>query len=138
MSAMRVSRHAPACNVIKDDNGIITKVFVAGGWNTDAGYMKSTEIYDLSDDSWTDGPDFGSAIYESKMITAPSSSSYAAFIMTGLRDADRQKDIDGISKDLTQWTKLGSIEAERAAATVLMIPPNMFDGCTKASLGKIS
>ena len=94
MSAMRVSRHAPACNVIKDDNGIITKVFVAGGWNTDAGYMKSTEIYDLSDDSWTDGPDFGSAIYESKMITAPSSSSYAAFIMTGLRDADRQKDID--------------------------------------------
>ena len=125
---MIMPRVGAACCEIKDDAGQITKILVAGGYSGTE-KLKTTEIYDLSQETWTSGPDFNSKIHNSRLVSAPSGSSYAAYIMTGLRDTNKQKDINGISRDLSHWRKLGSIERERTATTVIMVDKNLIGGC---------
>ena len=118
-----------ACCEIKDDAGNIIKILVAGGHvGTAPPFFKSTEIYDVAQKTWTNGPDLDTEINNSRLITAPLGSRYAAYILTGVHATDNQKDIHGISKDLTKWTKLGSIQRERAATTLVMISPDLVDG----------
>ena len=125
---MVTPRVGAACCEIKDDAGQITKILVAGGYSGTE-KLKTTEIYDISQQTWTSGPSIDSKIHNSRLVTAPFGSSYAAYILTGLRDTDNQKDINGISKDLSQWTTLGSIERERTATTVIMVDKNLIGGC---------
>ena len=125
---MITPRVGAACCEIKDDDGQITKILVAGGYSGTE-KLKTTEIYDLSQETWTSGPALDSKIHNSRLVSAPSGSSYAAYILTGLRDTDNQKDINGISKDLLQWKKLGSIERERTATTVIMVDKYLIGGC---------
>ena len=125
---MITPRVGAACCEIKDEDGQTTKILVAGGYSGTE-KLKTTEIYDLSEETWTSGPAMDSKIHNSRLVSAPSGSTYAAYIMTGLRDTDNQKDIDGIFMDLSQWTKLGSIERERTATTVIMVDKNLIGGC---------
>ena len=128
-AATTTARVASACCEIKDDAGNIIKVLVAGGHvGTASPFLKSTEIYDVAQKTWTNGPDLDTEMTNSRLITAPPISSYAAYILTGVHGTDDQKDIHGISKDLTEWTKLGSIQRERAATTLVMISPDLVDG----------
>ena len=125
---MITPRVGAACCEIKDDDGQTTKILVAGGYSGTE-KLKTTEIYDLTQETWTTGPAIDSKIHNSRLVTAPSGSSYAAYILTGLRNTDNQKDINGISRDLSEWTKLGSIERERTATTVIMVDRNRIGGC---------
>ena len=127
-ASMITPRVGAACCEIKDDDGQTTKILVAGGYSGTE-KLKTTEIYDLSQETWTSGPAIDSRIHNSRLVTAPFGSSYAAYILTGLRDTNNQKDINGISKDLSRWTKLGSIERERTATTVIMVDKNLIGGC---------
>ena len=125
---MITPRVGAACCEIKDDDGQTTKILVAGGYSGTE-KLKTTEIYDLTQETWTTGPAIDSKIHNSRLVTAPSGSSYAAYILTGLRNTDNQKDINGISRDLSEWTKLGSIARERTATTVIMVDKNRIGGC---------
>ena len=125
---MITPRVGAACCEIKDDYGQTIKILVAGGYSGTE-KLKTTEIYDLSQETWTSGPALDSKIHNSRLVSAPSGSSYAAYIMTGLRDTNKQKDINGISRDLSHWTKLGSIERERTATTIIMVDKNLIGGC---------
>ena len=125
---MITPRVGAACCEIKDDDGKTTKILVAGGYSGTE-KLKTTEIYDLTQETWTSGPAIDSKIHNSRLVTAPSGSSYAAYILTGLRDTDNQKDINGISRDLSEWTKLGSIARERTATTLIMVDKNRIGGC---------
>ena len=128
-AATTTARIQHACCEIKDDAGNIIKILVAGGHvGTAPPFFKSTEIYDVAQKTWTNGPDLDTEINNSRLITAPLGSRYAAYILTGVHATDNQKDIHGISKDLTKWTKLGSIQRERAATTLVMISPDLVDG----------
>ena len=128
--ATTTARVDSACCEIKDDAGDIVKILVAGGHccGLSEGTLKSTEIYDVAQKTWTNGPDLPTEIFWPRSVTAPPGSNYAAYTLTGVHGTEDQKDIYGISKDLTEWTKLGSIQKERAATTLVMISPDLVEG----------
>ena len=128
-AATATARVAPGCCEIKDNAGNIVKILVAGGHlGTAPPFLKTTEIYDVAQKTWTNGPDLDTEIWNLRLITAPPGSNYAAYMLTGVHGTEDQKGIHVISKDLKEWTKLGNIQRERSATTLVMISPDLVDG----------
>ena len=61
-AATATARVAPGCCEIKDNAGNIVKILVAGGHLGTAPFLETTEIYDVAQKTWTNGPDLDTEI----------------------------------------------------------------------------
>ena len=79
-------------------------------------YSKSTEIFNFNDQKWVQGPTLPCGISSSACVAAPRLSNFAC-VLVGGETEDRSsyylRNIYGLSKNLSEWKLLGTINRGR-------------------------
>ena len=125
---MNSPREDHACISITDASGNANKIVVAGGYGS--GLLSTTEIYDVKEGKWQNGPNLIVPVYRSSLVAAPASSNYAAYLVGGWTGSTARNEIQAISKELDQWVHVGNLATERFWHTALQIPPGLIEGCS--------
>ena len=133
--SMSTDRQRHSCAEVRDRYGKITKIVVAGGYDSGRQNLWTTEIYDVGSNVWYNGPSMPSYNSAGYMVTAPPSSKYSV-ILSGGRGGNPQGGLQfnpyimALSKDLTEWTNIENLEIIREEHVAVMVPPNFLAACT--------
>ena len=104
-------------------------MLVSGGRDENNNDLKTTEIYDISSESWGDGPNLPTTIYESSIVSSSLTSTYAAYILGGMSEGQLSSSIYAITKDLRSWRNIGSFTMNRHLAVILRLPEKITKEC---------
>lgn len=132
--SMSTDREKHSCAEVRDAHGKITKIVVAGGYDSGFQDLWTTEIYDVGSNIWYNGPSLPSYNSAGYMVTAPPSSKYSV-ILSGGRGGNPQGGLQfnphimALSKDLTEWTNIESLDIIREDHVAVMVPPNFLAAC---------
>ena len=129
---MNVPRADHACTVIKDKEGTIVKILVAGGvedLHAPSG-LESTEIYDVENKSWEMGPSLFYPTLGSSLVHADKSSPSYVYLVGGCqyyKNGKRRGDcseVYGLSKHTNDWIRVGDLKQSTINPVALLTPPN--------------
>ena len=131
-SSLKFARRSHACVEIRNTDGKIAKVLVAGG-TVSTMALRSTEIFDVLTGKWFDGPELPSAYEEASVVPGPPTSKHAAILVGGTARIpvtwEYYISILAISNDLTEWKLIGTFKKLREGHVGLIIPPNTMSIC---------
>ena len=132
---MGTERSSHSCAEVRDKYGAITKIVVAGGRDSRAQDLWTTEMYDVRSNIWYNGPSLPSYNSAGCMVTAPPSSKYSVILSGGNGNnpeggSNFNPYIMALSKDLTEWTNIENLEIIREEHVAVMVPPNFLAACT--------
>ena len=110
VASMAKERRQHSCAVITTSSFSGNVVLVCGGFR-----HSDCELYDPATNSWTNGPSLSSPIQSAAMVTAATSSKFAAFILGGEEGFGGYSNrIYGVTKDLSVVTLVGTFRTPRA------------------------
>ena len=113
-------RHS-SCTIQSDD-GSTKCIIIIGGWTDHESFSKSTEILDLTDQKWIQGPELAVGIKAAACVALPLSSNFACVIVGGKSKKDYySSDVYGLDKNSTEWTLLGKMRKGRHSHIALPI-----------------
>ena len=108
--------------VIQSDDGSDKCVIIIGGWTDQERFSKSTEILDLTEKKWIQGPDLAVGIKAAACVALPLSSNFACVVVGGWTKKEYySSNVYGLDKSLTEWTFLGKIRNGRRSHIALPI-----------------
>ena len=130
---MSTIRDHHSCIVLEDKEQN-NKVLVVGGYSGySGGYRKTTEIFDIATQTWSNGIDIPITTIKSALIGASATSKYVAFLVGG--DLNNQPNepsnrIFGLNKNLTVWEEVaGTFEIPRWSHLAFQLPQDMMEEC---------
>ena len=129
---MKKLRHGPGCFSVKQ-NGNVSNVYVFGGL---PGPMRSTEVLNVNDLTWSDGPDLPIGIYGNARVES-NDNQYLGFSVGGFSDAGTQEEdpnmntIYGLQKSGgdQKWVEFKSMDEPRNYASVVNVPSSLLTFC---------
>ena len=105
-------------------------MLVVGGISNGPIKHKTTELFDITTQTWSAGIDLPDAIVETALVGASTSSANAAFLISGVQDDQVSSRIVALNKHLTEWNEVsGSIKTPRARHIALQLPQNVMENC---------
>ena len=125
------ARFMHGCFSVKQ-NGNVSNVYVFGGESTSIKSitMKSTEVLNVNDLTWSDGPNLPIGMYENAGVES-NDNQYLGFSVGGGRSTDQNNTIYGLQK-LSQnqkWVAFQSMNEARNHASVVNVPSSLFTFC---------
>ena len=140
---LNTGRKDHACTSIKDEDGNVTSVLIAGGYEEayakTYGYLKSTEIFHTNEGFWKFGPDLVRGSNEALLIDTGPSTSHIALLMGGYVSRGPIKDqgnweassyIYRLNRFSYQWEKMGNLRKKRNDATAVHVPFKYMKSCS--------
>ena len=129
---MKKLRHGPGCFSVKQ-NGNVSNVYVFGGY---PGPMKSTEVLNVNDLTWSDGPNLPIGMYENAGVES-NDNQYLGFSVGGSIDNGAQEEdpskntIYGLQKSggNQKWVEFKSMDEPRNYASVVNVPSSLLTFC---------
>ena len=122
---MLVRRRMHSCIVIEDQFKQ-KKVVVVGGWNNvNHGDLKSTEIYDVATEKWTQGSELPVTVSRSSIVTSSPGSKYLAYLVGGIQGGTvsvKFPRVYGLLKELNRWDDVGHSKTPRNDHVAMKLP----------------
>ena len=121
---MKKVRFNHGCFSVKQ-NGNVSNVYVFGG----TGAMKSTEVLDVNDLTWSDGPDLPIGIYGNAGVES-NDNQYLGFSVGGYNGGCKNT-IYGLQKsgDNLKWVTFQSMNEPRHYASAVNVPSSLLSFC---------
>ena len=108
--------------VIQSDDGSDKCIIIIGGWTDQESFLKSTEILDLTDQKWVQGPELAVGMRAAACVALPPSSNFACVVVGGwTKKEDCSSNVYGLDKSLMEWKLLGKIRNGRHSHIALPI-----------------
>ena len=99
---------------IQSDDGLTKCVIIIGGTTNKGRFSKSTEILNLKDQKWVQGPLLPVGIEDAACVALPPQSDFACIVVGGEKsDENVSPNVYGLNKTLTKWSILGKIKTGR-------------------------
>ena len=125
---MKKARQWHGCFAVKQ-NGNVSKVYVFGG---DPGPMRSTEVLNVNDLTWSDGPDLPIGMYSNAGVES-NDNQYLGFSVGGYNVLARgyKNTIYGLQKSSQnqKWVAFEYMNAARKYASVVNVPSCLLTFC---------
>ena len=121
------ARYGHCSCIIQSDDGTTDAIIIIGG-DTDEGITNTTEIFNIKESKWTQGPPLPVGIDRAACVSLPptmkSVSNISCVVVGGQMDIRinnkyNSSDVYGLNSSLTSWTHLGKIRRERHGHIVL-------------------
>ena len=121
---MKKARYYHGCFSVKQ-NGNISNVYVFGG----SGAMKATEVLNVNDLIWSDGPDLPIGIYGNTGAES-NDNQYLGFSVGGY-NGNAKNTIYGLQKSgqNQKWVAFQSMNEARNDASVVNVPSSLLTFC---------
>ena len=108
-----------------NDNSII----VVGGFNSDNGYLKSTEVLKIGDLEWTNGPDLKTELVLTKIVKS-NGRDFIAYSIAGLIVGQNcSDDIYGLRSDRNEWELIDIMNTPHCLGSALNVPLDLIPWC---------
>ena len=129
---MKKEREYHGCFSVKQ-NGNVSKVYVFGG---EPGIKQSTEVLNVNDLTWSDGPNLPIGMYENAGVES-NDNQYLGFSVGGSIDNGAQEEdpskntIYGLQKSSQnqKWVAFKSMNVPRRGASVTNVPTSLLTFC---------
>ena len=129
---MKKGRRHHGCFSVKQ-NGNVSNVYIFGGY---PGPLKSTEVLNVNDLTWSDGPDLPIGIYGNAGVES-NDNQYLGFSVGGSIDNGAQEEdpskntIYGLQKSggNQKWVEFKSMDEPRNYASVVNVPSSLLTFC---------
>ena len=123
---MKKLRHGPGCFSVKQ-NGNVSNVYVFGG---DPGPMRSTEVLNVNELTWSDGPDLPIGMYGNAGVESDNNQ-YLGFSVGGRNNDGYKNTIYGLQKSggTQKWVAFKSMNEARYFASVVNVPSSLLTFC---------
>ena len=126
---MKKARRLHGCFSVKQ-NGNVSKVYVFGGY---PGPMKSTEVLNVNDLTWSDGPDLPIGMYANAGVES-NDNQYLGFSVGGKNSNSQEwytNQIYGLQKlgQNKKWVEFKSMNEARSFASVVNVPSSLLTFC---------
>ena len=112
---MSARTHHSSC-AIQADDGLTKCILILGGQTNQETFSKSTEIFNINDQKWIQGPSLPFGVKYAACVALPPTSNFACALIGGkINDKElwEQKAyslrVHGLNKALTKWSFLGKI-----------------------------
>ena len=137
---MLTARAAHSSCSIQSDNGSVKYIIILGGHTDQEHASKSTEILNVKDKKWVQGPSLPCGIEYAACVALPPAKSFACVVIGGWTSKENYpSDVYGLNQSLTEWTLLGNIRLGRYDHIALPLTkwlPEEFHTSDKSSLSK--
>ena len=122
---MKKARQSHGCFAVKQ-NGNVSKVYVFGGY---PGPMRSTEVLNVNDLTWSDGPDLPIEVYGNAGVES-NDNQYLGFSVGGGNNGYKDT-IYGLQKSgqNQKWVAFQSMNEAREYASVVNVPSSLLTFC---------
>ena len=122
---MKKARRLHGCFSVKQ-NGNVSKVYVFGGY---PGPMRSTEVLNVNDLTWSDGPDLPIGMYGNAGVES-NDNQYLGFSVGGYNSGYKNT-IYGLQKsgENQKWVAFKSMNEARRYASVVNVPSSLLSFC---------
>ena len=130
---MNQARYNHACATLRDEDGIITTIVVAGGYlgyiSGVHRYLRTVELLTVGNRTFTTKcDDLPQLIYYGAVVAAnPRDKSTLAYFVGGYNSINLSS-IYALSRNLT-WTDAGNLKQARRQHVALAPPPGFLPGC---------
>ena len=123
---MRTGRYWHGCFSVKEQ-GKVTKVYVFGGY--DGSYLSSTEVLNVSDRTWSEGPSLPYPMSGNAGVSS-NDKKYEGFCVGGYNGTDL-KTVLGLenANGNQRWVQVGQMKEPRGFHTVVNAPPSLLNSC---------
>ena len=102
---------------IQSEDGSTHSIIVIGGTVDQEDYSETTEILNLQDKKWVQGPDLPIGITFAACVALPPTANFACVVIGGCTEEEDfsspSSNIYGLDKSLRDWTLLGEIRTGR-------------------------
>ena len=124
---MKHKRRNHGCFSVKEQ-GKVTKVYVFGG-NDGSSLLTSTEVLNVSDLTWSDGPSLPYPMYGNAGVSS-NDKKYEGFCVGGY-NSTKFKTVLGLenANGNQRWVEVGQMKEPREDHTVVNAPPSLLDSC---------
>ena len=113
-------RYCHSSCAIHSDDGSISCIIIIGGCTPKEGfYSKSTEILNIKDNKWIQGPKLPCAIAKAACVSLPPTANFACVLLEGWTFDNHSSNVYGLNKTLTEWTHLGKIRIKEQCLIAL-------------------
>ena len=121
---MKKARREHGCFSVKQ-NGNVSNVYVFGG----IGAKKSTEVLNVTDLTWSDGPDLPIGMYGNAGVES-NDSQYLGFSVGGYSSGYKNT-IYGLQKsgENEKWVAFKSMNEPRYSASAVNVPSSLLSFC---------
>jgi len=121
--SLKLARTGHCSCIIQSDDGTQDSIIIIGGW-TNQGRTNTTEIFNINQSKWTEGPNFPCGIISAACVPLPptmkSVSNISCVVVGGSTDKGLySSEIYGLDRTMTKWTHLGKIKKGRESHIVL-------------------
>ena len=123
---MKKARRYHGCFSVKQ-SGNVSNVYVFGGY---PGPMKSTEVLNVNDLTWSDGPDLPIGIADNACVES-NDNQYLGFSVGGWNSGGYKNTIYGLQKSSQhqKWVAFKSMNEARYFASVVNVPSSLLTFC---------
>ena len=121
-------KQGPSLNTAREDHGCARlrdgSIIVVGGSRN--GYLKSTEILEVGDHEWKNGPDLKEEIISNKVVKS-NRKDYIAYSIGGYHPASSK--IYGLNVDRNEWQLVDNLNEPRYHGSAVNVPSNLIPLC---------
>ena len=123
---MKKARRLHGCFSVKQ-SGNVSNVYVFGG---SPGYMRSTEVLNVNDLTWSDGPDLPIGMYGNAGVES-NDNQYLGFSVGGENSGVYKNTIYGLQKSSQnqKWVAFKSMNEARDSTSVVNVPSSLLTFC---------
>ena len=112
--SLLTARHYHSSCAIQSDEGSTLFIIIIGGETDQQHFSKSTEILNLKDQKWVQGPQLPCGIRFATCVALPPSTNFACVIVGGQSEEDNYSSkVYALNKIMSEWTVLGNIRTGR-------------------------
>ena len=99
---------------IRSDDGSISSIIVIGGRTDQKIHSKTTELLDLKNLKWIQGPELPLGIKGASCDALPPTHNFACVLVGGWTKEDKYSpNVYGLNRSSKEWTRLGMIRTGR-------------------------
>ena len=103
-----------SCAIQSDDGSVESIIIMGGGTIRESSLSKTTEILNIKNQKWIQGPALPCGIQQAACVSLPLSTEFACIIVGGCTvEEQASSDIYGLNNALTEWKHLGKIRKAR-------------------------
>ena len=129
---MNVPRADHACAEIKDEEGKIVQIMVAGGVEdlNDPSPLKTIEVYDVANKTWEMGPNLLYPTLGASLVPSDKSSSACIYLVGGCqyyKNGTRRgscSEVYTLSEGANHWNIFGNLKQSRINPIAVLKPPD--------------
>ena len=132
-------KQGPSLNTAREDHGCARlrdgSILVAGGWGVQIvgganklGNFKSTEILEVGDHEWKNGPDLKEGVKLNKVVKS-NGKDYIAYSIGGWEYGRASSKIYGLNVDKNEWQLVDNLNEPRYKGSAVNVPSNLIPWC---------